>query len=255
MTNITEETIGYPHPNGRLIEFHSHILPDMDDGSQSVEESLEMIRAEAAQGVFCIAVTPHFYADRDRPEIFLAKRRKQLTDLRKRIGDPYPVLLAGAEVQYFSGLTVMEMLPSFCLENTNLLLVEMPFDKWGNRVLEDIGYLRDRFGIQPVIAHIERYIQYQPAGTLEKLLQNGILIQSNVSFFTDRRTQHKAIRMLGEGKIQLIGSDCHNMTTRPPKLGECYETLRENMGGEVVDKVIRDSLQILYQGRKHKLSL
>jgi len=251
-TYIIDDSLGFRNPNGSLIDFHSHILPDMDDGSRSVEESLEMIRTEAEYGVFCIMATPHFYADRDRPENFLEKRSKQLKRLRRCINGSYPILLAGAEVQYYSGLPVMEMLPQFCVENTNLLLVEMPFDKWGNRVLEDIFSLQNRYGIQPVIAHIERYIQYQPPETLEILLQNHVLIQANASFIIDRRTQHRAIRMLEEKKIQLIGSDAHNMTSRPPKLGECYDVLRNVMGSDAMQKVIRESLQLLYQGRMHK---
>ena len=147
----------------------------------------------------------------------------------------------------------MEKLPLFCLENTNLLLVEMPFDQWSSRVLEDIFSLRNRYGIQPVIAHIERYIQFQPAGTLEKLRQNAVLIQANASFFTDRRTQSRAIGMLEEGKIQLLGSDSHNMTHRPPRLGECYDILRAGMGSDRTEKVIRRSLEILYCGRRNKL--
>lgn len=59
-----------------MIDFHSHILPGVDDGSKNVEMSLEMLRASAAQGVTDICLTPHFYAERNTPEKFLEKRRR-----------------------------------------------------------------------------------------------------------------------------------------------------------------------------------
>lgn len=245
------EMIGFQRPNGRLIDFHTHILPHMDDGSKSTQESLHMIRTEAEHGVFCIAATPHFYAERDNPESFLKKRKERIQTLREVVGSPFPILLEGAEVQYFSGITVMEELPLFCMEKTNLLLLEMPFTSWNSRMMEDVLSLQNRYSIQPIIAHIERYLQYQPTGTLEYLLQNGILIQANASFFMDRLTHRRAIRMVEEGKIHLIGSDCHNMTRRPPKLGECYDVMRAVMGIEGTEAMIRNSLEILYSGRQN----
>ena len=59
-----------------FIDFHTHILPGIDDGSASVEESIELLKAEAAQGITKVVATPHFYANYDSPERFLERRAK-----------------------------------------------------------------------------------------------------------------------------------------------------------------------------------
>ena len=61
------------------MDFHSHILPGIDDGSQSLEETVELLRLEARQGIDAVIATPHFYPDRDKPEAFLKNRARAVT--------------------------------------------------------------------------------------------------------------------------------------------------------------------------------
>ena len=68
--------------NNGAVDFHSHILPGMDDGAKTPEESLQMLRMERDQGVDTVVLTPHFYRDRERPEQFLARRRASAEALR-----------------------------------------------------------------------------------------------------------------------------------------------------------------------------
>ena len=65
-----------------MTDFHSHVLPCLDDGSVSVEQSIEMLRAEAEQGITHVIATPHFYAGRTTPERFLEKRERSEAMLR-----------------------------------------------------------------------------------------------------------------------------------------------------------------------------
>ena len=60
-----------------MVDFHTHILPQMDDGSQSVEQTLQMLSFLADQGVKTVVATPHFYAHRDQPDAFLAKNNRK----------------------------------------------------------------------------------------------------------------------------------------------------------------------------------
>ena len=81
------------------VDFHSHILPRMDDGSPDVETSLQMLRSLRDQGVERVALTPHYYAHRSSVERFLKKRDDAYQQLLEAIGDePMPELLLGAEV-------------------------------------------------------------------------------------------------------------------------------------------------------------
>ena len=237
----------------RLIDFHTHVLPGMDDGSGSVEESLQMLEASVRQGVFCMVLTPHFYADTDNPEHFLKKRSRSLEMLKQHMRAPMPLLIPGAEVQYFSGITGVKELPLLCVDQTHLLLLEMPFRKWSSRVLDDVTELNNRRDIRIVIAHIDRYLEDQPKGTLEYLLHQRILIQANTDYFIRCCHRRKALRMLAQGGIHLIGSDCHNMTSRPPKMGECFRIIRSKLGREAAASLQDTSVRLLLHDQREDI--
>ena len=84
-------------------DFHSHILPGVDDGSTSLEESLAMLTLEAEQGVRHVVATPHFYAHHDTPEAFLSRRAAAEAMLREALKDhpELPGFTVGAEVYFF----------------------------------------------------------------------------------------------------------------------------------------------------------
>lgn len=220
-----------------LIDFHTHILPGIDDGSQSLEESLRMIEISAAQGVGCIALTPHFYATRENPERFIEKREKAFGLLKASLPSGSPILLPGAEVEYFEGISEVQELDRFRIGNSCGLLVEMPFCHWTNRMIRDIIDLNNRKGYSVILAHIERYLKFQKIDAIYHLVENGILIQSNANSFLSRLKAGKLLRMIDDGVIHLLGSDCHNLTTRPPNLKEAYGIVAKKLGGDVVERM------------------
>ncbi len=213
----------------KIIDFHTHILPAMDDGSRSVEESLAILQEEARQGVVAAILTPHFYAQQNSPEEFLARRAQAWQALLPHTGG-LPTLFLGAEVHYFEGIAAVQGLERLCIEKTDLLLVEMPMCRWSSRMVDELVALNSRKDICVVLAHIERYLSMQSPQTIQRLLSIGILFQANVSFFGDWQTRRKAIAMAQRGQIHLLGSDCHSMGTRRPnwnKLPEQADPLHE----------------------------
>lgn len=208
-----------------MIDIHSHILPGMDDGSRSVEESLAMLEALAAQGITCVAATPHFYAEENSPERFLARRAASAEHLRVAWRPGLPELRLGAEVCYFEGIGRCEGIERLCIEDTGLLLLEMPFSQWGCHALHEVWELQNRLGVTVLLAHIERYLRWQSGEAWRVLGEWGVLNQCNASFFLDWRTRGKAMRMLRDGRVHLLGSDCHNMEERKPRFGEALEVL------------------------------
>lgn len=199
-----------------MIDFHTHILPGIDDGSQSISESIALLRAEYAQGVEAVVLTPHFYAHQNSPETFLKRRRQAWQALKPYLDSRMPRPFLGAEVQYFEGICGMREIRQLMIEQTDYLLLEMPFTRWTDRVVSDAVSLNNRGDIVVVLAHIERYISMQPKEVWEYLRKSGLLMQVNASFFESWRTKHKAMSMLEKGEIHLLGSDCHNMNSRRP---------------------------------------
>lgn len=228
-----------------LVDFHTHILPNMDDGSASLEMSTQMIQKLAESGTGYIVLTPHFYPSRDYPDHFLSKRAKRLSALSEHLQSQEPILVPGAEIQYFDGITVMRELPELRLGNSPGLLIEMPFCEWTNRMVEDVLDLNRRKDIRVVLAHIERYISMQEESVIRRLVDNGVLIQANASFFTGFFSSRKAIAMLDDGMIHLLGTDCHNMTSRPPNLAAACACIRRRRGEEAVTKIMKCGMELL----------
>ena len=209
-----------------MLDFHSHILPEIDDGAQSVEESVVMLKMLKEQGVKTIALTSHYIAMDESPDAFLQRR------------DEMPKLLLGAEVYYYPNICKMDELSKLTLSDTGLLLLEMPMAPWGEYTIKEITDLVNSTNIQVVIAHIERAIKYQKKDTIQRLIDNGVLMQVNASFFITKSTRRKALKMLKNDQIHFIGSDCHNVKYRPPKIDEALSIIENKFSKEFVNEFI-----------------
>lgn len=215
-----------------MLDFHTHILPGVDDGSRSVSMSMDMLRLEKEQGVDTVILTPHFYAEQNSPAHFLERRRKAWEMLFSNLEEDTPQILLGAEVQYFEGIAYAEGIENLCIENTNVLLLEMPFSHWDTRTVQTVLDLSDG-GFQIVLAHIERYMSDQPSGVWKRFRDHGILMQGNTSLFKGFFERRKAMSMLRKGELHFLGTDCHNMSSRSPDWqkvpGEAIQIMDRNM--------------------------
>lgn len=220
-----------------MIDLHTHVLPGMDDGSRSPEESAQILKKLAAQGVTLAAATPHFYASENSPNCFLRRRQAAWERLEPMLEPGMPQLVLGAEVYYFEGLCRNDELPQLCMDGTNALLLEMPFEPWSHRVLGDLLELSNRGDIQVILAHVERYFPFQGRDTWNHVLQSPVLMQSNADFFLTLRTRHKALRLVRDGQVQLLGSDCHGIERRPPRIGPAATYIRSHLGNEVLEHI------------------
>lgn len=223
-----------------MIDLHAHVLPEIDDGSSGVAESLAMLRESRRQGVDTMVATPHFLADRERPDRFLARRNRAFSRLEPHLTAEMPTLLLGAEVTYFNGMDRSEEVRALCLGDSDLLLVEMPFSPWSSRMVDEVSALGQRLGVVPVLAHIERYLRQEGAsGWLDAFADNGVYFQCNGSFFLSFWDRRKALAMLRRGEIHFLGSDCHNMKERAPNLAQARDVIRKKAGDAFLEEIDR----------------
>lgn len=220
-----------------MLDLHTHILPAMDDGSRDVDETLSMLSAEKEAGVTTIALTPHFYPHREDPERFLRRRARCFAEMEN--AESYPAVrpgkvLLGAEVAYFDGISRVENIEALCLGDTSAMLIEMPFCTWNDRMLGEIGQLQKTCGIQPILAHVERYLQFQNLRAVEELVDEGVWIQTNASFFQRFSTKRKALKMLDRGLIHFLGTDCHNMQSRQPNMLGALQVIDKKIGKDAL---------------------
>lgn len=220
-----------------MIDWHSHILPGVDDGSRDVSESLAMLRILRDQGVNTVISTSHFYADYESVDSFLKKRNKAFELLRIQLPKDSPRIVLGAEVLYYEGISRLSDLKKLCIEGTRLLLLEMPMSRWTEYTVRELVELSSLKGITVVLAHVERYMRLQSAETMRRLYSCGILMQVNASFFCELSSRNKAVKLLKNGEIHFIGSDCHNLTSRPPKIGRSFEYVEKRLGHEFLVKL------------------
>ena len=231
-----------------VTDFHSHILPGMDDGSSDVAESLAMLRMEAEQGIRHVVATPHFYARYDNPDHFLEKRDRAEQLLREAMAaeSGLPEITVGAEVYFFRGMSESEFLPRLTIGAESCILIEMPHGHWTEEMYRELAAVWEKRRILPILAHIDRYIRpFHARKVLQKLEQLPVYVQANADFFLERSTAGLAMRMLKADQIQLLGSDCHHMDSRKPNLGSALERIEKKLGSEVLDAVRKYEHEVL----------
>lgn len=227
-------------------DFHSHVLPGMDDGSPDAETSLAMLSEMKRQSTAAVVATPHFYADREYPDDFLIRRDEAAASLAPYLRDgSYPTVYVGAEVAYFPGIGETRDLEKLCIRGTRFVLVEMPFSRWTPFNLEDVVSIRRKLGLSPILAHVERFAPFYRRADLVFLTENHVLLQHNAEFFLERKGMHRAISSVNGPDIRLIGSDSHNLTDRKPNLGDALLRLREKVDEDTLWRMASMGRQIL----------
>ncbi len=217
-----------------MIDWHTHVLPGVDDGSQSVAESLDLLKALRLQNVDTVIATPHYNANHESLDRFLQRRNESMKRLSEEHQGNCPKVLLGAEVRYYPGISRLEGIEHLKIDGSRLLLLEMPQSKWTEYTLRELIELSGRSDIVPMLAHIERSLSFQSDDVLFRLCESGVFMQVNATFFTNLFTKRKALHMLENGRIHFIGSDCHNLTNRPPKLGQAFECISKKFGTDFI---------------------
>lgn len=241
--------------NEKTFDFHSHILPNVDDGSKSLKESIAMLRMEAEQGIAHVVATPHFYANYDSPERFLRRRARAEAALRQEMAgwEGLPEVSLGAEVYFFSGISDSEVLSQLTIAKKRCILIEMPQSPWSESMYRELEGIYVKQNLTPIIAHVDRYIgPFRTHGIPERLADLPVIVQANADFFLERSTSRMAMKLLREGRIQLLGSDCHNLTSRAPNLGDALKRIEKKLGRGAIDAVNAAAWEILGRNEESK---
>ena len=207
-------------------DYHSHILPGCDHGSDGIETSLKQIEMAEGAGIKTICATPHFYPHKESVEAFLSRRQRTYEALKERLPDNAPNILLGAEVLICDGMDQLDGLDRLCRQGTNELLLELPFYRWPESVWETVDCLNDRDDIRIVIAHADRY----PPEDIERLIGEGISLQLNVECFKNPLRQKRYISWIKKGYVKYLGSDIHMLGSGYRDWEKCRKLLVKNLG-------------------------
>lgn len=219
-----------------IVDFHSHMLPGIDDGAKNLKTSVKMLYAAAEQGVDVQVLTPHFYPWRENTDSFIDRRDECVRRLLSYRRDWWPKLLVGAEVAFFGGMARAE-LSELCIGESNVLLVELPFESWSRQLVDEIAELTLDRNYRVILAHIERYITYK--GNREMLLELAELplaVQMNAEAFLAVSSRFRSVPLAKEFRSFLLGSDAHGIEHRPPNLLAGREAVEKHLGRYAVYK-------------------
>lgn len=187
------------------LDYHAHVLPGCDHGSDSVETSRKQLAMAAAARVRTVCATPHFYPHKESIPSFLQRREASARLLRENLTADAPQLQLGAEVLICDGMERLDGLPRLCRSETNELLLEMPFYQWSESIWDTLYALCERRDIEIVLAHAERY----PPETIEQLIRDNVALQLNSECLTRPLHRKRYLTWIKNGSVKYLGSDIH----------------------------------------------
>lgn len=241
-----------------MIDLHTHILPGVDDGAKTLDDSVAMARVASEDGITTIVATPHrnswtYNAPREDAEA----RLNEVRDACRQAGVAIQLVLGGeAYVAPDIANQVRDGL-AFTINNGRYVLVEWPFDQYpaySDQAIFDLQVV----GLIPIMAHAERYrvIQRDPERIIP-LIERGVLIQvTSGSLLGDLGLEAKrtAETLLVRDMAHVLASDSHSIDRRPPVLNEAYHRAAQLIGEDRARSLVIDTPRQIVDNQDVKLS-
>lgn len=232
--------------NNKIVDIHTHIINNVDDGSKSIEESIELIKEEISLGVTDIILTPHY-----RPHMFkqtnddVNNNFKILKDKVKELKLPINLYL-GREI-YYTSSSLEELYDNNIQTMNNKPIVLIEFSYTERRDICDIVNSLAHHNITAIIAHIERYQYIDSIDILQEIKELGSYIQVNASTICGVDglfNKFKAFNYIKQGLVDFISSDIHY--TRRNYIKKAYNIIRRRFGKETASKLFETNARELF---------
>ena len=214
-----------------MVDIHTHVIPFVDDGSSSLQDSLEMIKKEVSLGINTIVATPHHI--KNRYECSVEQIKENFNLLKEKVKEEnIPVnLLLGQEIYYRTTDKIIEKLNNhelLTLDETNLVLLEFSFIKEPEDILE-IMYNFKCNNYEVILAHVERY-EWMTFELVKTLKEYGVYIQVNAnSIIGANEGKHKkrfVKKLLKHQLVDIVASDVHYF--RESNMDKAYNKLHDD---------------------------
>jgi protein-tyrosine phosphatase len=228
--------------SGKYIDIHTHILPEVDDGSRSMEETIIMLQIASEQQIETIIATPHYMPGEINTAVDILKQRLEQVQVEANKISPEMKILLGNEIFYSN--SIVEDLKSgkaLTLADSRYVLVEFSIKDSDQTIYQGLSGLI-RAGYIPILAHVERYrCYYKKEYLLNDLIEAGCYIQMNsrslVGSFLNRDAAYYR-SLINQGLIHLIGSDCHDEKVRIPHMAQAVQVMRKKCDKTLVDQIL-----------------
>ena len=225
-----------------IIDMHCHILPGVDDGSQSMRSTLKMLQVAAEEGITHMVATPHFKDGHHNVSPgTAAKLVREVQSLANENGLDITIL-QGNEIMYYSEMEEAYEAGKFTTMNgSKYLLIEFYPDDDYTRIRNAVDATQN-LGLIPVLAHVERFmVLRKDAKKVEELKRSGALIQVNAASIAGEQgfgTKQFVKKLLKAEIVDFIGTDAHHYERRAPRMQKCAEYLYKKYDQEYADAVL-----------------
>lgn len=226
-----------------MIDLHSHILPGVDDGAQTIDEALAIGRMAQADGIEVMACSPHFMPGMyDNEAQDIRARVRHLNEVFEREGLELALVVGSDAHVRPDFVDCLRQGRLLTLHDSRYVLIEPPHHLMPPR-LEDLMFNISVAGYVPVLTHPERlrWIE-QNYAVIERLAAAGVWMQITAGSLSGRfgkRPRYWAERMLSEGLVSILATDAHNTRSRPPLLAEAHDIARQRLGSSEADHLVR----------------
>jgi protein-tyrosine phosphatase len=236
-----------------MVDIHSHILPGIDDGAQTMDEAIAMAKAAVDEGITTIIATPHHHNGKyNNPSTTVTAAVRQLNEQLEHHHIPLTVL-TGQEIRihgdFLENWEQGDIL-SLCGE-TPYILIEFPSDhvpRYANQLLFELQLK----GLTPVIAHPERNAEIiEKPDRLYELVQKGVLTQVTAASVAGRfgkNIQKFSMQLIEANWAHLIASDAHNLTSRSFQMRAAYDVINREFGLDAV-YFFQENAELLVNGQ------
>lgn len=227
-----------------MIDIHSHILPEVDDGSQNIEMTLKMLREASKDGTKKIVATPHYCREYGYLEYSTVKTK--VNELKSKVKEENIdiELFHGQEIYYEENILKWYNENKIgTINDTKYMLIELPLDKFDSYKAIDTIYELQIKGITPILAHPERYMPFKNnPESINDFIKEGFLFQMNAGSINGEfgKGAKKTSKIFLENRIySFIGSDAHSDITRTTKISEFLQKI--NRTDEEYNKIIEEN--------------
>ena len=236
----------------RLFDIHSHIIPNVDDGSRNMDMSMDMLRIAYEDGTREIILTPHYILGKNSYKFDeLENYFGELVD-RSRVTFPDLKLYLGNEILYEDG--VVSRLKNgeiHTMNGTRYILVEYNIRTPYSEILHSIDEMTEA-RYYPIIAHVERYQALENRlDRIQEVIEKGCLLQMNISsveggFLNENKRWCR--KLMKKGYITFLGTDAHNTDSRAPYSQE-YITWIKKRCGDNAGWMLEEAAKIMVTGK------
>lgn len=236
-----------------MIDFHSHIIPEIDDGSRSIEETMLLLEEAQKAGFKTVISTSHYVSEHYE---FDEQSRKQFLDLIKIAANNSGInmeLCLGSEIYAdYDIVEILEEHKASTINDTNYILFELPMHEQIPN-LKNMIYLLLGNGYIPIIAHPERYdyVKEDPNWLIE-YIEIGVLFQANFASIIGlygKEAQKTVKLLLKNNMIHFLGSDVHNANTIYPRMPEILEELKKVVDREQLEQLTEINPRLVLENK------